>query len=57
MTQRKTVSDFGTQAQDNKAGEKTLMELCAEVDADKTLTDGQKWAKKLDLWNAENNKA
>ena len=55
--QRKTVSDFGTQAQDNKAGEKTLMELCAEVDADKTLTDGQKWAKKLDLWNAENNKA
>lgn len=55
--QRKTVSDFGTQAQDNKAGEKTLMELCAEVDADKTLTDGQKWAKKLSLWNAENNKA
>lgn len=55
--QRKTVSDFGTQVQDNKAGEKTLMELCAEVDADKTLTDGQKWAKKLNLWNAENSKA
>lgn len=54
--QRKTVSDFGTQKQDADKGEKTLMELCADVDADTTLSDGQKWSKKLALWNADRTK-
>ena len=53
---RKTVADFGSQKQCEGNEEKTLMELCAEVDADNSLSDGQKWSKKLALWNAENAK-
>ena len=48
--ERKTVQNLGTDKQlDNH--EKTMMELSAEVDADKNLTPNQKWAKQLQIWN------
>lgn len=45
---RKTAQDFESLKQKDEP--KSYMELCAEIDADKTLSDGQKWAKKLAIW-------
>lgn len=47
---RKTKQDFSG-IPNNHEDKKSYMELCAEVDADPHLTDSQKWAKKMDIWN------
>lgn len=47
---RKTALDFAGVPNENHT-DKTYMELAAEVDADEKLTDSQKWAKKLEIWN------
>ncbi len=49
--ERKTKQDFSGIPNENHKDKKSYMELCAEVDADSHLTDSQKWAKKMDIWN------
>lgn len=48
---RKTKQDFSSIPNENHEDKKSYMELCAEVDADSHLTDSQKWAKKMEIWN------
>lgn len=46
---RKTKTEFSSEKQVEDK-EKTVVQLSAEIDADKSLTADQKWAKQLKLW-------